>query len=157
MEELSGKYNVHYCATCDGFLYKNKNVLVIGSGDSAFTQAIYLSNICKSVTISTKETIKAQQYLVDKAKQIENISIVLNKKLSDATEDGIFVAIGSVDPCIEDYNDTEDPLGNIWIAGDITKEHKHRQAVIAAADGAEAAINVTEYLLTRSTCRAKFF
>ena len=50
----SDKYDskgIHYCAICDGSLYKGKNVIVVGGGNTALTQALYLSDICNSVTI----------------------------------------------------------------------------------------------------------
>ena len=49
-DKLTGK-GISYCAICDGALYKDKNVIVIGAGDSAFKEALYLSNLCNKVTI----------------------------------------------------------------------------------------------------------
>ena len=68
---------VSYCALCDGTLYKNKDVIVVGGGNSAVGEAIYLSSICKSVTIVNRSSsFKASQVLVNKALHILNINIL---------------------------------------------------------------------------------
>ncbi len=82
-EELTGK-GISYCAFCDGTLYKEKTVAVIGGGNSAFEEAIYLSNLAKTVyLVHYKDTFKADSYLVKKAKQIKNIKV---KTLCEVTE-----------------------------------------------------------------------
>lgn len=105
--------NAHYCALCDGILYKNKNVIIVGSGNSAFTEALHLSKICNNVTIlcSKRFPILANNDLQEKAKNTLNINIINyldieenkdniiylildnNEKLS-LSYDGIFVCIG---------------------------------------------------------------
>ena len=55
--ESEEKYNgkgVSACATCDGFFFKNKNVAVIGGGNTAVEEALYLSNLCQNVTLIQK-------------------------------------------------------------------------------------------------------
>lgn len=152
LTNLSDKVKVHYCATCDGFLYKDKHVAVIGGGDSAITQAIYLANMCKTVTVFTRSGLKAKQHLIKSAKECLNIRFKQYDETIDSTNhfDGVFVAIGATLPNFNELTylipHTKE---NIFLAGDLTKPHQHRQAVIAAADGAVAAINATEYLLTR--------
>lgn len=70
---------VSYCALCDGTLYKNKDVIVVGGGNSAVGEAIYLSSICKSVTIVNRSSsFKASKVLVNKALNIKNINILYN-------------------------------------------------------------------------------
>jgi thioredoxin reductase (NADPH) len=82
-ERLSGA-GVSYCATCDGFFFKNKSVAVIGGGDSALSQAIYLSAFCKNVyLIHRRDTFRAASYLVDRAKSIENIEFILNSTVQE--------------------------------------------------------------------------
>lgn len=77
-DRLSGA-GVSYCATCDGFFFKNKTVCVIGGGDSALTQAIYLSGLCEKVfLVHRRDTFRASNYLVERAKSISNIKFVLN-------------------------------------------------------------------------------
>lgn len=67
---------VSWCALCDGHFYKDKDVAVIGAGDSAFEEAIYLSNICKKVyIISRSDKFKAKEHLVNRVQKINNIII----------------------------------------------------------------------------------
>lgn len=77
LEQLEGYPNVHYCALCDGPLYKGKDVVVIGGGNSAFTEAIHLSNICRSVTLLALEDygFTAEQGLQGKARSTSNIKL----------------------------------------------------------------------------------
>lgn len=73
---------ISYCAVCDGNFFRNKEVAVIGGGDSAFEEAIYLSKIVKKVTIvHRRDQFRAQPDLVEKVKKIENIEFVLNVDL----------------------------------------------------------------------------
>jgi len=67
------------CATCDGFFYKNQDVAVVGGGNSAIEEALYLSNIAKHVTlVHRRDTFKAEKIMVDKLKdRIRNGNITL--------------------------------------------------------------------------------
>ena len=79
--QLEGK-GVSYCAICDGPLYKDKDVVVIGGGVSALEEATYLSRFCKEVSIINKNaTFKAEEALIQKAKKTENIKIYTNSKI----------------------------------------------------------------------------
>lgn len=72
---------ISYCAICDGPLYKNKAVSVIGSGNSAVEEAIYLATIAKEVhLIANKPQFKAEQQLVQIANNTPNIKIYYNKQ-----------------------------------------------------------------------------
>lgn len=71
-----------YCAVCDGNFYKGLNVAVIGGGDSALQEAIYLSNICKSVTIvHRRDQFRADPFTVQKAQAKGNIHYAWNSTL----------------------------------------------------------------------------
>lgn len=65
---------VSSCATCDGFFFKDKDVAIVGGGDAAFKEALYLSKICKTVTvIHRRNTFRTQKILEDRARNISNI------------------------------------------------------------------------------------
>ena len=75
---------VSYCATCDGFFFKDKEVAVIGGGDSALSQAIYLSAICKKVyLIHRRDTFRAANYLIERAKNKDNIEFILDSTVQE--------------------------------------------------------------------------
>jgi len=77
-DEFFGK-GVSTCATCDGFFYKGKDVAVVGGGDTALEEAIYLSKICNKVyLIHRRDTFRSAPNTVSRIKSIENIELVLN-------------------------------------------------------------------------------
>ncbi len=78
-EELAG---VSYCATCDGAFAKGKTAVVVGGGNTAFEDALYLSAICKKVYILNRsESFRAAKTLVEKAKNSANIEILTSRKI----------------------------------------------------------------------------
>ncbi len=118
-EAFMGK-GVSACATCDGFFYKNQDVAVVGGGNTALEEALYLANIAKTVTlVHRRDTFRAEKIMVDKLMQrvadgkiILKLNSNLDEVLGDdsgvtgirlknndgATEDvaltGVFIAIG---------------------------------------------------------------
>lgn len=87
-EEYRGK-GVSYCATCDGAFFRGKRAVVIGGGDTALTDALYLSNICKSITIIHRRSkFRAQKILQDRICGKENISTVLNANAKEIRGNG---------------------------------------------------------------------
>ncbi|MDR0929736.1 MAG: thioredoxin-disulfide reductase [Oscillospiraceae bacterium] len=112
-EKLTGR-GVGYCATCDGALYRDGRVAVVGGGNAAVEEALYLAGIAKEVTlIHRRDTLRAEQALVNRALEHPRITILWNSEverlegeakltaivLKDGRElpmDGLFVAIGRV-------------------------------------------------------------
>lgn len=79
---------VSTCATCDGFFYKNKEVAVLGGGDTALEEALYLSKICKKVyLIHRRDAFRAAPSTVKRVKDCENIELILNAKVEEVVGD----------------------------------------------------------------------
>ncbi|MDR3128352.1 MAG: thioredoxin-disulfide reductase [Bifidobacteriaceae bacterium] len=182
-DEFAGK-GVSYCATCDGFFFKDKAVAVVGGGDTAVGEAIFLSSLASKVTIiHRRDQLRATATIAAKAKSIPNIefawdSIVEEVKGDDAGVkslelknvhslaksqidcSGVFVAIGhnpstgifrgklklnDLGYVIVNSPSTATSQLGVFAAGDCV-DSKYRQAIIAAASGAKAALDVDEFL-----------
>ena len=128
--DFNGK-GVSACATCDGFFYKNKEVAVVGGGNTAVEEALYLSNICSKVTlIHRRNELRSEKILQKRLFDKDNIKIIWNNVVSEIkgnengvnaielsstvskrTEiinvDGIFIAIGH-SPSTEAFADVLD-------------------------------------------------
>ncbi len=117
-EEYSGR-GVSYCATCDGAFFKNRVVAVIGGGDVAVEDAIFLARLCKKVyVIHRRDEFRAAKTLSTRLMQLENVEILWNQTVSsiqgedtvrsivikdkvtqqenEISVDGIFVAVGTI-------------------------------------------------------------
>jgi len=78
-QELIGS-GIHFCATCDGAFYRDKDIIVIGGGNSALEEGIFLAGFCKSVKIINRSNkFSASETYVEKLKTIDNISTYMNK------------------------------------------------------------------------------
>ncbi len=94
-EELVG-VGVHFCATCDAPFYRDKHLLVIGGGNSALEEGIYLTDFAEHVTFVSNETsFTASPTFTDKLDTLENITTLLNKTSEEflANPDGSFRAL----------------------------------------------------------------
>ena len=77
-KSLEGK-GISYCSLCDGNLYKNQDVSIVGSGNSALEEALYLAKICKSVTVLCRsESLKGDPVLIEKLEKTKNIKTLYN-------------------------------------------------------------------------------
>ncbi|MDE6750970.1 MAG: thioredoxin-disulfide reductase [Lachnospiraceae bacterium] len=115
-EQLAGR-GVSYCATCDGAFYRNRTVAVVGGGDVAVEDAVFLSRLCKKVIlIHRRDSLRAAKSLQDRLFQCDNVEViwdsvveeicgqeqveslrVCNRKESSTqmiTIEGIFIAVG---------------------------------------------------------------
>lgn len=169
-DKLIGK-GISFCAHCDGNFYKDKDVIVVGGSNTAVTEALYLANICKSVTIIyRKEELRAEQILIERLEKYSNIKVLYNiniekyniedDKLVSVTLDnketilcdGIFLAIGFM-PNSELFNvekengyiivneNFETNIKNIYAVGDIVKKNIY-QLTTATSDATIAASNI---------------
>lgn len=154
-KRLSG-HGVSWCATCDGFFFKDQDIAVIGGGDSAMEEALFLTKFAKSVTVvHRRDTLKASKIMADRALAHEKISFIWNSSVEDVIGDakvtglkiknlqdgtvsdlavtGVFVAIGN-DPRTELVKDALE----ITAAGTIAVEGRSSKTsipgVFAAGD-----------------------
>ena len=112
-------HGISYCATCDGAFYRGKTAAVIGGGDTAISDAIYLSKLCQKVyVVHRRDSLRASAVLANAALKTENIEFVWNSvpeaflgdgklnairlrstvtnEVTDLMTDGAFVAVGIV-------------------------------------------------------------
>lgn len=86
-KKLLGK-GISYCSICDGVLYKDKEVVVTGGGNSALEASLYLSDICSKVTlIHRREEFKGENYLIERVKEKDNIKIILSNPVKEIFEE----------------------------------------------------------------------
>lgn len=80
---------VSACAVCDGFFYRNQEVVIVGAGDSACEEAHYLSKMCKKVTMLVRsEKFRASKIMEERVRKTENITILMNTDTVEVLGDG---------------------------------------------------------------------
>ena len=152
--EFTGR-GVSYCATCDGHFFKEKDLIVVGGGDSALKEGIFLTRFAKSVTIvHRRDELRAGPYLANKAKNNPKIDFIWdsvvtevigdgtvnsvrlkNKKTDEEVvrkTDGIFIFIGH-DPNTELFKDRLDTDENGYLVLD-QQMHTNLPGVFAAGE-----------------------
>ncbi|HOS33367.1 MAG TPA: FAD-dependent oxidoreductase, partial [Spirochaetota bacterium] len=86
-KEFSSK-GVSYCGTCDGPFFRDKNVVIVGGGDTALTEAIFLARLAKSVAVvHRRDRFRAVESLIKQAESISNISFIYNSTLEEIKGD----------------------------------------------------------------------
>ncbi len=140
-QKFSG-YGVSACATCDGFFYRGRDVVVVGGGNSAVEEALYLSNIASHVTVvHRRDEFRGERILQERLFAKPNVKVIWNAtvdeilgttdgmtsvngvrlkstltgELSDLKTDGVFVAIGHA-PAVELFKGKlkQKPNGYLW-------------------------------------------
>ena len=139
-KEFSG-HGVSWCATCDGFFFRDQNIAVVGGGDSAMEEALFLTKFASKVTvIHRREELRASQIMVDRAHANSAIEFLWNSEVTEVKGEGkvkqlaladtvtgaastldvtgLFVAIGH-DPRVDLFKGQLDltPEGTLQVAG----------------------------------------
>ena len=170
---LTGK-GISYCAVCDGAFYRGKEVAVIGGGDAALTEALYLSDLCAKVYVVVRRDLRASEVLQSRVKAKENIIVLKNVNVSKLDYDerlssiilddgktlsisGMFIAIGGM-PQLNFLDDLDVMMKNGYIVTNDKMESSvkglyavgdvrykdYYQIVTAVSDGAVAALSIKE-------------
>ena len=113
-ERLSGQ-GVSWCATCDGFFFRQKTIAVVGGGDSAMEEATFLTRFADKVyLIHRSEAFRASKVMLDRAAANEKIEFVFNKRVEHIYGDGLVNGLGLIDTV--DGTETTLNVGGLFIA-----------------------------------------
>ncbi|MEE9613327.1 MAG: thioredoxin-disulfide reductase [Thermodesulfobacteriota bacterium] len=112
--ELTGK-GVSYCATCDGPFFRGKPVMVVGGGDTAVKEAVYLSKIASKVYIvHRRDQLRAEKILQEKALATENIEVLWSHVLKEVTGDKMGVT-GAVVKDLKSSEEKEVAVDGVFV------------------------------------------
>ena len=135
-EELAAK-GVSYCATCDAAFFKEREILVVGGGDSAFEEAIFLSKFGSKVTlVHRRDEFRASRIMVDRAREIDNLELKTPYVVDELREgEGPYKRVAVLRHM--ETGETEDlPFGGAFIAiGHEPQSHVVRGQVDTNEDG----------------------
>lgn len=106
---------VSACATCDGFFYKNQDVVVVGAGDTAAEEATYLANICKKVTMLVrKDYMRASKAMQHRVNKTENIEVLFSTEIDEVLGEQVVEGVRVVNNQTGDKK--EIPVTGVFIA-----------------------------------------
>lgn len=189
-EEFYGR-GVSYCAVCDGFFFRDKTVVVVGGGDTAAEESLYLSKLCRKVYIvHRRDQLRAGMILQQRVKADCNIEVLWNtvatrikaddngvfavdlKDVGSGEErelptNGVFIFIGfdpnnhlvpagtkmNADGYVVTDEKCETNTPGIFVIGDLREKYA-RQIVVAAADGATAALAAAHFVEAKKAASA---
>ncbi len=189
-QRLRGR-GVSACATCDGFFFRDREIAVVGGGDSAMEEANYLTRFASKVhLLHRRDGFRASKIMIDRTYGNPKIEVHTNTTIDEVLGDtkveglrirdtrtgnlsempigGLFIAIGHKPntDVFAGWLDTDDKgylvahehtssrIPGVFIAGDVN-DHRYRQAVTAAGDGARAAIDAERWLETEAVAPAQ--
>ena len=133
-EETFAGRGVSYCATCDGFFFRNKPIVVVGGGDSACEEALFLTRFGSSVTlIHRRDEFRASKIMEERVRSNPDITLMMNTVVDD---DGYILVDGA---------STRTSVPGVFAAGDAV-DRVYRQAISAAGMGCRAALDAQRYL-----------
>ena len=160
---------VSACAVCDGFFYRNQEVVIVGAGDSACEEAHYLSKLCKKVTMLVRrDEFRASKIMSQRVKNTENIEILFNTETDEVLGDGqvvngvrVFNNKTKEKHDILDLDETgyiinakpgtsKTNVEGVFVSGDAA-DHVYRQAITAAGTGCMAALDAERYLAAKDS------
>lgn len=174
-KELLGR-GISLCATCDGSLYRNRDVMVVGGGNGAVSEVLYLSNICRQVyLVVRKNTLRAEEILKKRLLSCKNVVILKDEEINKYLYDDekitgvllkggkrinvscVFLAIGSIpnselfsgkknDGYIVVDRSGRSSIDFVYACGDVTFKRVY-QLVTASNDGVMVASDIIERCL----------
>lgn len=133
-ERLSG-HGISWCATCDGFFFKGKNLVVVGGGDSAMEEANFLTTFADKVTIVHRsENFRASPVMLDRARANEKIDFITNAAVSQVLGESAVTALELTDTVTGEKRELE--IDGLFIAiGSDPRTHLIHEQLELAADG----------------------
>ncbi len=152
-DELIGS-GVSYCAVCDGAFFKDKTTAVVGGGNTALQDALYLADICKKVyLIHRRDSFRGDLELVNKLKKLTNVEIITPAKITALLGDNVLSGI-------ELDNGRRILLDGLFVAVGQAPKNEPFSSVIdldefGYADSAEDCVTRTEGIFVAGDCRQK--
>ncbi len=158
-EALVGS-GISYCAVCDGAFFKGRDVAVVGGGDTALQDAIYLSAYCSKVyLIHRRDAFRGEAKLVEKIKALENVELVLDSTVSALnTENGMLNSVTTVNKNTNEERNI--PVAGLFVAIGQIPENKPFEALAELDEygyfaAGESSLTKTPGVFVAGDCRAK--